>query len=87
MSKDMKKGTTDTGFPFEVDGGILDDFELIELINETDKNALNMPDLARHLLGNEQYKKLKDHVREDGKVSALKMQMEITDILGKAAKN
>lgn len=78
----MIKGKTQTGFAYEINEGRLDNYELLEAISEVDTNPLKVTSVVQLLLGTEQSKRLKDHVRnEEGVVSAVKMNDEITDIL------
>lgn len=77
----MAKGTTETGFKFEVNDNIAEDYELIEMIAEVEENPLVTPKLLNKLLGAEQVKALKDHIREeDGTVNVYKMLAEVKAI-------
>ena len=71
----MEKGKTKSGFEFEVDAGVFDDWEILEKLNEIDNgNSSLMVDVARQVLGQEQLDALKEHVREEhGKVSITAM--------------
>lgn len=74
----MAKGKTETGFKFEVNDNIAEDYELIEMIAEVDENPLVTPKLLNKLLGAEQVKALKDHIRdEDGIVNVYRMLAEL----------
>lgn len=78
----MIKGTTSSGFEFEIDEKQLKNYEFVELISEVDENELLMPKILKMLLG-DQVEALKDHVRdEDGIVPIEKMVQEIKDIFG-----
>ena len=49
----MITGKTSTGFDYEVEDEVLDDYELLELLNEADKgNAGAMLDTVEYVLGN-----------------------------------
>lgn len=75
------KGTTKSGFEFEIQPEKLNDYELLELIAEVDGNPLLLPKLVNRLLGEDQKKKLLDHVRtEDGRAPIEKVSAEVTDI-------
>lgn len=66
----MIKGTTTTGFEFEVDDDVLYDAEFLELyvkIKRGDDGGEMIFDLAENMLGKEQKKRLYDHVRGEGK--------------------
>lgn len=77
----MIKGKTTTGFKFEIDKRTLENYELVELLNDVDENPLLITKVTKMLLGDEGTKKLKDHVRdEDGFVSGISMSKEIVDI-------
>lgn len=63
------KGKTSTGFEFDIEYERLDDMELVDIMAEIDENPLLMPKLCKMLLGEEQKKRLYDHLRsEDGRV-------------------
>lgn len=63
------KGKTSTGFEFDIEDECLDDMELVDIMAEIDENPLLMPKLCKMLLGEEQKKRLYDHLRsEDGRV-------------------
>ena len=76
----MLKGTTPTGFDFAIEDANLNNYELVELIGELDENPLVIPRVVNLLLGKEQAKALKDHVRVDGKVPTDKMTAELENI-------
>ena len=86
----MLKGTTKTGFNFELNEDNLNDYELFKLITGLEENQWLLPKLVTKLLGEEQEKRLLDHVRTpDGKVPMNVIDKEITDIfsLSKELKN
>ena len=63
------KGKTSMGFEFDIEDERLDDMELVDIMAEIDENPLLMPKLCKMLLGEEQKKRLYDHLRsEDGRV-------------------
>lgn len=63
------KGKTSTGFEFDIEDERLDDMELVDIMAEIDENPLLMSKLCKMLLGEEQKKRLYDHLRsEDGRV-------------------
>ena len=63
------KGKTTTGFEFDIEDERLDDMELVDIMAEIDETPLLMPKLCKMLLGEEQKKRLYDHLRsEDGRV-------------------
>ncbi len=76
----MITGTTKSGFNYHIDENILQDYELLEAITETEKNPIFITKVVRMLLGDDT-DKLKEHVRdENGHVSIEKMNVEITEI-------
>ena len=79
----MLKGITESGFEFEIDEEILDDWELLELLQEIDDgNIGKLSKAIVFMLGEEQYKKLKDFIKaRDGKIKASVMVDEFTSIM------
>lgn len=74
------KGTTSTGFKFEVLQERLANYELVEAIAEVDENPLVLPKLVKKLLGS-QAEDLKEHVRdENGLVPLNRLMAEIEEI-------
>ena len=74
------KGTTKTGFPFDISMERMENYEVVETIAEIDENPLVLPRLLKLLLG-DQVVALKDHVRgEDGIVQTQKLMDEVRDI-------
>ena len=77
----MIKGKTKSGFTYELDKERLNNYELLEAIEELEENPLVLSRVVNLLLGKEQTKKLKDHLRtENGIVPTEKMSEEITEI-------
>lgn len=85
----MMKGKTSSGFQFEVDDKVLDDWELIEDLSESSKNGYAEIRAAKRLLSEKQYAALKEHVRdkETGRVSGRGMDKEIGEIVMAVANN
>ena len=81
MSKDKTiKGTTSTGFYFEISQDRLNNYELVEAIAEVDTNPLVLPRLLNLMLG-PQAQNLKDHVRTDeGLVPMKALMSEVEEI-------
>ena len=79
----MIKGKTKSGFEFEIEEEVLDDYEILEDLCAVDNGEVNkIPKVASNILGEEQMKKLKEHLRgENGRVSASKMGEAIGEIL------
>lgn len=77
----MAKSKTKTGFEYELNQEALNDYELLEDVAEVDNNPLLIPKVLELILGKEQTRKLKDHIRDkNGRVPATKMMEEIADI-------
>ena len=77
----MLKGKTQSGFEFEVPDESLNNYDMIEVLADVDANALLLPKLVKMLLGEEQAKRLTDHVRTDkGNVPLDAISVEIMEI-------
>ncbi|MGT2800861.1 hypothetical protein Javan290_0020 [Streptococcus phage Javan290] len=77
----MLKGTTESGFSFEISEERLDNYELLETMAEVDDNPLLYSKVVKLLLGDEQAKKLKEHLRnENGFIPNALIGNEIRDI-------
>ena len=87
----MLKGKTKSGFEFEIDETRLDDMEFVEALADVEENFLKFPKVCNILLGEEQKKRLYDHLRaEAGKVPVQLMSETITEIMilaGNSTKN
>lgn len=78
----MIRGTTNSGFDYEIDDNALDDYELLEILTEVDSGESgNIPLMVELLLGKEQKEALKKHCKKNGRVSTSLMMQEITEIL------
>lgn len=83
----MLKGTTKTGFRYEIADERLNNFELVEILADIDENPLLMPKLLDLLLGERQARNLKNYLRdEDGFVSTEKIEATITEIFNSKSK-
>lgn len=77
----MIKGKTSSGFDYEIPKENLNNYELVEVLGEMEENPLLISKTVNLLLGKEQAKKLKDHLRtEGGTVPTDKMSEEIMEI-------
>ena len=78
----MLRGKTESGFEFELDDEVLDDWELLECFRNIDKGDTEyIIDAAEILLGTEQYEKLKTFIKEKhGRVKASLMTAEVVNI-------
>ena len=74
-------GKTKTGFEYNIDKKMLNDYELLEEIDNIGKSPLIIIKLLKRLLKEEQLEKLKEHRRnEEGIVPIDKMEKELIDI-------
>lgn len=79
----MIEGKTKSGFEFEIEEEVFDDYELLETLVEAD-NGDNMAIFKAIglILSKDQKDRLKEHVRnEKGKVPASAMVAELMDIM------
>lgn len=87
----MVKGTTKSGFRFEVDPNAMNDMELVDVLaDDTLDEAFRMSHVLKKLLPGNQRKALYDHVRKDGRVPVDAVVAEVEEIfnaMGNAGKN
>lgn len=78
----MIKGTTSTGFNFEVEDERLDDYELLEVLSDIDDGEYSkVTKMVNLLLGKEQKDALKDHLKAlEGRTSAHSVIREVMEI-------
>ena len=74
------KGITSTGFGYEISENIKNDYELLELIAKVDSNPILIPQVVDKILGEDQKRKLFEHVRKDGIVQSDRIMEEIGEI-------
>lgn len=76
------KGTTESGFEFEIEEDALDDIELLEDLCALDRGELDaLPTALERIIGTEQKKALYNHVRnEKGRVTTTAVVNEIKNI-------
>lgn len=77
----MIRGQTKSGFDFEIDEEVLDNWEILEVIDELEEKPNVIVRLSKMLLEDEQYKNLKKHCTVNGKVVMTAMVNEVTEIL------
>lgn len=80
----MLKGTTKSGFEFEISDEALNDMELIDALADvtSGRDTLQVSFAVRKLFGDEQRKRLYDHVRtESGNVPMDKIWEMIDEIM------
>ena len=61
----MINGKTTSGFEYTLDPDKLNDYELLEKIGEMEENLFALTNVVNMVLGKEQAKKLKDHIRSE----------------------
>lgn len=77
----MIKGTTKSGFDYEISDDVVNDWELLEMLSDMDDNIMVVVPFAKKILGNDQYKKLKLFCKnENGVVQTDKMSETIIEI-------
>lgn len=76
----MVKGKTQSGFAFELDDNVFDDFELVELFAKVNKNPIFLGELMEKFLGAEQKAALLEHLRKDGKVRTSDVMAALVEI-------
>ncbi len=77
----MITGTTTSGFAYEVPESALDNMELVDAISESEQNPVALSTILQLLLGQEQKKRLYDHLRtETGTVPVEAVSTAIADI-------
>ena len=88
----LRRGKLENGFEYEVDENVLDDMEMLDALAEAQgEDPLKITVVSKKLLGEEQRKRLYDHLRNDeGRVPVEAAAQAITDImlqLGEDGKN
>lgn len=92
----MKKGTTKSGFAFEIEEKVLDDMRVIDVLAEiVDPEASDVATLTATsklsglILGKEQKKKLYDHIaaQNEGRVPVKELTTTIFEIIGASGKD
>lgn len=78
----MARGKTSTGFEYELDDDVFDDYELLEVLRKIDKGESGyVVDMVDMIFKEEQKEALKEHIRKEcGKVSASKLLKEVMEI-------
>lgn len=76
----MIKGITQSGFEFELDENIFDDFELVELFAKVNKNPVFLGELMEKFLGAKQKTALLEHLRRDGKIRTTDVMAALVEI-------
>lgn len=61
----MIKGTLKSGFEYQIEESTLDNMELLDAIAEVEENPMGISKVVKMLLGEDQRRKLYDHLRTD----------------------
>ena len=77
----MIKGTTESGFAFEIDPKVTHDMEWVDIAGEVDEKPQKFGKFIEMTLGAKQKKALYDHVRKDGRVTVEAVSSEFAEIL------
>lgn len=87
----MIRGKLESGFEYEVAEEVRDNMELLDAIVEADENPLAVSKVVKLLLGENQRRKLYDHLRTDkGNVPIMAVSNAVAEIFrgsGQAVKN
>ena len=79
----MIKGRLESGFEFELEDDVMDDYDLVLLFGPHKKSPSMdiIADIAMKMLGEEQHKALMDHLRDDkGKLKSSAMVHALEEI-------
>ena len=60
----MVEGKLKSGYEYKIENHVLDNMELLDAIAEVDQNPMVLSKVLKMLLGEEQRKKLYDHLRD-----------------------
>ena len=84
-------GKLESGFEYEIAEEVRDNMELLDAIVEADENPLAVSKVVKLLLGEDQRRKLYDHLRTDkGNVPIMAVSNAVAEIFrgsGQAVKN
>ena len=84
----MVTGETKSGFKFEIDPDEVNDIEFLERLGDAGDDVSKMPRIMKEILGEDQRKRMYDHIRnEKGKVpidTAMDIFTEILTIANEA---
>lgn len=87
----MIRGKLKSGFEYEVAKEVLNNMELLDAIVDADENPLAVSKIVKLLLGEDQRRKLYDHLRTDkGNVPIMAVSDAVAEIFresGQAVKN
>lgn len=76
------KGTTASGFSYEIDLDVFNDMRFFEALTKADANAAHLPELIRLLLGDDGKEKLYEHhTNAEGRVPADRVMTDVLEII------
>lgn len=76
------KGTTASGYPYEISLDVFNDMRFFEALIKADENAAQLPQLIRLLLGEEGKEKLYEHhTNAEGRIPADKVMADVLEII------
>ena len=76
------KNKTKSGFEYEIDSEAVDDWELVEVLSESNPNSGEYIQTVKTVLGADQYKGLKAYLKDkEGKVKITSMLREFEEII------
>lgn len=77
----MLKGITKSGFRFEINEGLLDDYELLEMISKIDEHPIRIVNIIEKVLGEKQKNNLIKHLKSKyGKVTITEINKTLEEI-------
>lgn len=79
----MLKGKTKSGFEFNIDEKIVNDYRFFELLSEVEDNYLLTPKLVNKILGLEGKERLIKHLEKNGFVDSEDVLTEVGEIIQK----
>lgn len=84
----MKRGTTSTGFNFEVDENRFNNMEFLDALAESSGDALEFSRALNFIFDKDLKKRLYDHVRtDDDRVPVEDIDREVSEIMEICSKN
>lgn len=76
------KGTTASGFSFEISTDVFNDMRFFEALTKADANAAYLPELVLLLLGEEEKGRLYEHhTNAEGRIPADKVMSDVLEII------
>lgn len=83
----MLKGTTKSGFRYEINENVGDDYEVLKLLTKVENDGTLLFELVDKILGKKQATNLENFLKkQDGYISTKKISQELIDIFNSAPK-